>query len=154
PAAHRQLRGQMLHVDDPAAAEDHGALERVAQLADVARPAVLAEDLHRLGRHAGELLPALAAEAIDEVLHEERNVVAPLLERRERDLEDVETEEEVFAEAARLDLFLEVAVGGADHANVDVDLALAPEPAEPLVLEDAEELGLQLDGQVADLVEE
>src|SRR5207245_2603034 len=124
------------------------------QLADVAGPRVLGEHLHRLRREAGELLAALAAEAIDEVLHQQRDVVAPLLERRERDVEHVEAEVEVLAEAAPLDLLLEVAIGGADHAHVDADLALAAQPAQPLLLHDAQELGLQLDGDLSHLVEE
>src|SRR5207245_1803540 len=88
----------------------------------------LLADPHRLRREAGELLAALAAEAIDEVLHQQRDVVAPLFERRERDVEHVEAEVEVLAEAAPLDLLLEVAIGRADHAHVDADLALAAQP--------------------------
>ena len=83
-----------------------------------------------------------------------RHVLAALAQRRQGDLEDVEAEEEVLAEALVLDLRLEVAVGGAEHAHVDLDLHLAAEPAQPALLEHAEQLGLQLDGDLAHLVEE
>src|SRR5213082_2007356 len=88
------------------------------------------------------------------MLHEKRDVLAALLQRRERDVEDVEAEVEILAEAPRLDLLLQVPVGSADHPHVDGDLALASEPAQPLLLEDPEELRLQLDGDLPDLVEE
>ena len=101
-----------------------------------------------------ELLARLPREAIDEVLHEDRDVLVPLLQRREVDVEDVQAEVEVLAEAAALDLVLELAVRGADHAHVDRDLALAAQTAEPLLFEHAEELRLQLDGNLADFVEE
>ena len=88
------------------------------------------------------------------MLHEQPDVLAALPQGSERDVEDVEAEVEILAEPSRLDLLLQVAVGGADHPYVDRDLALAAEPAQPFLLEDAEELGLQLDGNLADLVEE
>ena len=68
--------------------------------------------------------------------------------------EDVEPEVEVLAEAALPDLLLEIAVRGAEHADVHLDLRPPSEPAEPPLLEHAEELRLQLERQLADLVEE
>ena len=49
---------------------------------------------------------------------------------------------------------LEVAVGGAQHAHVDLDLHLAAQPPQPALLQHAQQLGLQLDGDLAHLVEE
>src|SRR5213079_3622399 len=41
-----------------------------------------------------------------------------------------------------------------DHADVDLDRLAAGDALEPLVLEDAQDLGLELERHVADLVEE
>src|SRR3954471_2388648 len=153
-AARRELAREMLGLDGAAATEDDGALQRIAQLADVSRPGIVGQQLHRLGRDALQLLAGIAPEAIDEVLHEDGNVLTALLQRREVDVEDVEAEVQVLAESRRLDLLFQIAVRGADHAHVDRDLALAAEPAEALLFEDPEELRLQLDGDLADLVEE
>src|SRR6266481_5877136 len=56
PPSRREPAGQVLRVDDAGAAEDDGALERVAQLADVPRPGIVREQLHRLGRYSLQLL--------------------------------------------------------------------------------------------------
>ena len=46
------------------------------------------------------------------------------------------------------------AVGGGDELNVHFDLPLAPQAPHPLVLDRLQQLGLQVVGQLADLVEE
>ena len=101
-----------------------------------------------------KLLAPFPAEPIDEVLHEHGDVFPALLQRGQVDVEDVQAEVEVLAEAPRLDLVLEIPVRGADHPDIHHDLALPTEAAQPLLLEHAEELGLQLDGNLSHLVEE
>ena len=68
--------------------------------------------------------------------------------------DDVEAVEEVLAERARRDHRLEVAVGRADDADVDLARALAADRAHLAVLQDAQELGLHAERHLADLVEE
>ena len=53
-----------------------------------------------------------------------------------------------------LDRLLEVAVGGGDDADVDLDRLGAAEALDHPLLEHAQELDLDLQRQVADLVEE
>gem|GEM_PF-2339635 len=88
------------------------------------------------------------------MLREERNVLPPLAERRQLDREDVEPEVEVLPKQPGLDLLLEVAVGGADDAHVHGDLGLSAEATELFLFDDPQEFRLQLDGQLAHLVEE
>ena len=45
-------------------------------------------------------------------------------------------------------------MGGADHADVDLDFLAAAETLDHPLLQEAQQLGLQAEGQVADLVEE
>ena len=61
---------------------------------------------------------------------------------------------EVFAEAPGGDLVLEVAVGGGEDADVDLDALGAAEAFEGLVLEGADDLALGFEGHVRDFVEE
>ena len=56
---------------------------------------------------------------------------------------DVEAVEEVFAEVAGVHGLLEVPVGGGDDADIHLDRARAPHPAELALLEDTQELGLE-----------
>src|SRR5882724_8640283 len=50
PASRRELAGQVLRFDDAGSAENDGALQRITELADVPRPGIVREQLHRLGR--------------------------------------------------------------------------------------------------------
>ena len=98
--------------------------------------------------------PHAAAVLLDEVVHEQRNVLAPLPQRRQRDGEHVEAVPEVFAEAARLHLLEEVAIGRGDDARVGLERDVAADALELAVLEHAQQLGLQVQRQLADFVEE
>src|SRR5689334_17607255 len=69
------------------------------------------------------------------------------------DRDDVEAVVEVLAKASLGDALDEVAVGGCDEADVEGDGFGAAEALELAFLEDAEEFGLEFEGEVADFVE-
>ena len=91
---------------------------------------------------------------VEEAVGEERDVGGAGAERREDDAGLGEAVEEVFAEAAGVDLGAEIAVGGGDEADVDGDGRGAADAGDGARLEDAEELGLEVERELADLVEE
>ncbi len=95
-----------------------------------------------------------AGELVDEEAHEQRDVLGALAQRRQRDREDVEAVVEVLAERLLADGLEQVAIGGGDDPDVDLDRRPAADALELALLEDAEQLGLGLQGQLADLVEE
>src|SRR6185295_6345780 len=98
----------------------HGALDGVAELADVARPRLGGEasesDGGELGGNGGTLA---VAEALEEVGDEEGDVVDALAKGRDAEADDGEAVEEVGAKAALVDLACQVAVGGGDDAGVE-----------------------------------
>src|SRR5262245_37184869 len=115
------LGRQIVELNDLVAAGDDQALDDVLELAHVARPRVLAERDDRLGRDvADDRLMAVAArrQVAQEVLDEQRDVLAPLAERRDDEVDDVDAVEEVLAELPLGDEIAEVAVGRRDHAHV------------------------------------
>ena len=71
-----------------------------------------------------------------------------------READDVEAVEEVFAEASVADGVVEVGVGGGDDADVDGQRARFAERRDLARLEEAEELRLEVESELADLVEE
>src|SRR5262245_9172166 len=89
-----------------------------------------------------------------EVLDEERYVLAPLRERGEGKLDDPQSVVEILAEPPRARRRLEILVRGGDQPHVDADRLVAADALELLLLDRAEQLGLRLKGHVADLVEE
>jgi hypothetical protein len=86
--------------------------------------------------------------------HQERDVLRALAERREADPHDGEPVEEILAEAPGRDLLGEVAVRRGDDANVDAAGRIRAQPAYLEALEGAQELRLEIERELADLVEE
>jgi hypothetical protein len=147
-------RRQVFRQDQPAARENGRACDDVLQLADVARPRLLAQPAHRL-RGQRQLRPVvLAPEAADEVLGQQWHVFGPGPQRRQRDLDHVEPVVQVFAEAALGDTPRQVAVSRRHHAHVDPQRLLAADALELPRLQGPQQLRLEVHAQLADLVEE
>ena len=85
---------------------------------------------------------------------EQRDVVLALAQRRQLDRDDVQAVEEILAELALLHHLPQIDVGRGDDAHVDLDRLHAAEPHELALLDHAQQLGLRLERDVADLVEE
>src|ERR1043166_3117325 len=150
-------RGCLEPVQDPergALAGDHRPLDDALQLTHVAGPVVLLELIQGLFLHGFELSPDLLVELGDEETDQQRDVFLALPERRDRDGENIETVEQVLPELPLADLFLQVAVGGGDDPHVDFDRAGITQSLELAFLDDPEQPGLQLQGHLADLVEQ
>ena len=99
-------------------------------------------------------LPSALAKRADQVPDQQRDVAAPLAQARQRDRKDVQAIVEIAPEAAVPHLLGQVAVGRGDDADVDVDRARTAEALDLPLLQHAQQLRLQLERQLADLVEE
>ena len=65
---------------------------------------------------------------LDEIIREGNNVLFALPQRRDVELDDVQPEEKVPAEAALGHQFCEVMVGGGNGAEIDVDQGITANP--------------------------
>ena len=95
-----------------------------------------------------------AAEPGHEVVDQDRDLLPPLPERRDRDRHDVEPVVEVLAEEARRHDREQVLVGRRDQPGVGGDDLAATYPEELPILEHVEELGLEPERHLADLVQQ
>ena len=145
---------QVANGDPVAVAEDHGVLDDVVELAHVALPRQRHEELQGRAVDALEVLLQLAVVHRHEVLDERRDVLAALAQRRNLDAEDVEPVVEIVAERALCHDLREVAVGGGDDAHVDLDRRRRADRQDLLRFDGAQQLHLQVERQIADLVEE
>src|SRR5262249_27782556 len=123
------------------------AIDHVAKLAHVAGPRIALE-------HCQDLGGRLFGRAVEEVLDQERDVLEPIAQGWHHEAHHGEPIEEVRAEAARLDLVAEVPVRRRNDAYVDLVGLVAADAAHRAALEDAQQLGLQIERELADLVEE
>src|SRR5436190_377979 len=87
---------------------------------DVAGPPVVGEERHRFRRQVRDAFAVLLGVTAQEVLGEERDVLAPVTQRRQQDRHDLQAIEKVLAKRAALHQLLEIAVGRRDHAYVDL----------------------------------
>src|SRR5262249_32396792 len=134
--------------------DDDGSLDDVLQLPHVPGPRGGPKIFERPLVAAPDRLSRLARVAIDEVFHQQRNVLRPLAQRRHRNRKHVQAIVEVAAERARLDRGLKVAVRRRDHAYVDVNRCGPTDTVELPLLQDAQQRDLGFHRQVAHLVEE
>ena len=145
---------QIGHVDLRAGRQQQRLLDRRAQLAHVALPDVLDAGAQRgAGQRLGRAAEALRR-VLQEVLDQQRNVLAPLGERRDDELDDAQPVVEILAELPGAHRRLEILVGGGEHAHVDLERLVAADALELALLQRAQQLGLRLERHVADLVEE
>ena len=87
------------------------------------------------------------------VLQQQRDVLAPLPERRGIDADDVQAVIQIFAKARFLDGAREVLVGGGDDADVDLDRLLPAHAVELAFCQHPQQARLQRGRHVADLIE-
>jgi hypothetical protein len=83
-----------------------------------------------------------------------RDVTDALAQGRGKDREDFEAVVEIAAEFLVGDHFGEVAIGGGDQAHVHRNGTIAAEALDLALLQGAQQLGLQVERQLADFVEE
>src|SRR5208337_3769064 len=77
--------------------ENHRALDGVLQFADVSGPVVGQQQVASLLRDAPETLSKAEVVTLDEEVHERKNVLLPVPQRRNENGDDTETIEKVLA---------------------------------------------------------
>ena len=141
-------------LESRATAGDHGALHRVLQLANVARPLVVIEQFHRPGRDRLQRAILFAGGARRKVARQRCNVVAPLAQRRHAQGHHIQSIIEIFAEGAGAHARREVAVGGGNHAHIHTQRFRPAHPLKLLLLQHAQELGLEIETHFGNFVEQ
>src|SRR5581483_10993108 len=134
--------------------QDHGALDRVLQLADVARPIVREQHAPRVVADAAHRLLELAVVAFDEEVDQRQDVFLALPQRRNKDGDDGETVIKVLAEVAFAHCLLEIAIRSGNDAHVYLHVAHAADTTDDLVFKHAQQFGLEQAGELADFVKE
>src|SRR5437016_9265724 len=103
------------------------------QLAHVALPRVIEEQLQGVWIEPADTFPITLSMRRQEMGREQWNVLAALAQPRNVDLNGVETEQQVLPKTSAGHFLFQVSIGGGDHANVD---PLGPRRAYPLHLAD------------------
>jgi hypothetical protein len=147
-------RRQVVAVDGPLFAEQHGPFDAVFQFTHIAGPVVGHE--HIDGRRGEPLdLPAvLFGIALQKKVRQQQDIRFALPQRRHVDGKHVQPVIQVAAEGILLHGLLQVLVGGRDDAHVHLE---GPVPADPLefpLLQNAQQPHLHVGLDAADFVQE
>src|SRR6266403_5419531 len=134
--------------------EDHRTLDHVLELADVSRPRVATERIEAFAGDHIDLPIHAKGKLVDEVTGECLDVVRSLPKGRYRDREDVQAIVEIVTKTLRSNHFAQSTVRRGDDAYVDLERVCSADTLELVLLQHTEELRLQLEGDLADLVEE
>src|SRR6185503_16228619 len=137
-----------------AARQDHGALDHVLELADVARPVVALQQSRLLLRQRQRPMTEFLARALEEVTRDLNDVVTALAQRRHLDRENAEPVEQVLTESPFGDGLLEIAVRRRDHAHVDGMRAIVSDALVLALLQHSQQLALQIERNFPYFVEE
>src|SRR5208283_1191485 len=106
---------------------------------------------HGLGREGAR--PQVGLELAQEVLGQAKNVPWSVAQGWQPQLETGQAMEEIQTERSALGVPSQVAQGGGHHTHLHGDLAAASYPPDAPGFQRAQQLGLQVHGQLANLVE-
>lgn len=129
------------------------AIDDVTQLSDVARPCV-GPEAHQRVLPELERLPVRRGGVLQKEAGEQLDVFRPLAKGRQPHHHHVQAKVEVLAKRASLDLASELAVRGRDDAHVDLARDVLADTFDLAALEDTQHARLQIQRELADLVDE
>ena len=79
---------------------------------------VLEEHLHRPAFETGQAFPVSLGKLAEEIIRQKRQVLAPLAQRRQVNLDRVQPEKQVFSKSPGLDLLRDVGIGCRQDAHI------------------------------------
>src|SRR6185437_12533275 len=95
----------------------------------------------------------MRAVLFQKILKENRYLLPPLPQWRDMDADHVKAIEKVFAKNALLHPPFQRLVGGGKHAHINLDIALAAQPREFMVLQDVQQFCLQGGMHLTDFIQ-
>ena len=128
------------------------AVNQVGQLAHIARPRIGLQRVGKVWRKSDGLF-ASGGVLLGKKAQQQRHVGGALAQRRRVQGQHVEAVVQVFAKAASGNLGLQVAMGGSNHTHVHGHGLGAAHRVHHALLQHAQQLDLQLQRQVANLVQ-
>src|SRR5690348_10712558 len=132
----------------------HRPLYRVLQLAHVPRPRILLQDVHRRRRYPRDPLVHRLREFAHEVVHQQRNIVFALPNRRQIDTEYVEPVEQIRPEPSLSDQHFQLSVRRRDASEVHLDGLVSSHAHDLPLLQHAQQVGLCLQTDVPNFIQE
>src|SRR5882757_5333442 len=136
------------------AGHEHGAFNCVIEFPHVARPAVCEHGFQGTRLKAGGWLAIARGIAGKKVPGKHGDIFAAVTQWGKMNLDGVEAEQEIFAEAALGALLLQVGVGSREQTHIHSPGLRRANPLQVASLEHAQQLGLLAHGDIGNLIQE
>src|SRR6266851_1219434 len=149
-----QFRREVFQVNLVSFGHDDSAFDGVAHFAQVAWPRVVADRCGGLLRKAIETTATELGEMFKEMAGKSHEIALTLAQRRHFGCDHVEPKVQVFPKGTFSDTLFEVMAGGGDNAHFRLTDDVFPYSLVFTFLKKSQQLGLNLFGQVADLIQE
>src|SRR6202790_576465 len=146
--------GKMLGKEDVTLGQIDGTLQHVAQFPHITRPGLPDQPVHRLRMELAVGKAFRLVQAADHAVHDRGNVLPAVAQRRQMNIDDVQPVVKVFAKKAFAHVTVKIPVRGHDDAYIDGDRSDRPNPKNPTLLNDAQQLRLDLDVYFGNFVEQ
>src|SRR5271167_4062819 len=134
--------------------QNYRPLNHVLQLPDVPWPTVVDQSIHALLGNAFDVSVHTLGEALDEMPHQQRDILPPLAQCGDPDWEDIQPVEKIGAKFLLLHQSAEIAIGGGNRARVRREGARASQAFELALLQDAQQFGLEFERNLSNLIQE
>ena len=123
------------------------------QLAYIARPGIHHQHLHHIRRHIRHRLAMLIIKTRQKMLNKQRNILAPIPQRRQRNIHHLQAIKEILSEPSLCNLRWQILIRRADNPNIHSHRLRTAQPLKLFLLQHAQQLRLRLDMHIADLVQ-
>ena len=137
-----------------ALAPHSGTLDDMFQFPDVAGPWVGIKKSQHILFQAGNGVAILLIDFFEKKAAKGWNILQPLSQGWNVQLHYIDTVIQIFPETPFLNHFFQVLICTADDSHVDLHRFDTPHPFNLLLLQNAEQLGLEVQGHLADLVQQ
>jgi hypothetical protein len=148
------IGGQVVNVDPTVFAQNRGVLDDVPKLPNISGPTVRTKCRLSLGGQESWRTVVRMRTLSEETLSQEHQILWPLAQRRQPNVEYVDAIEQVFPELALRDRACEVTIRCRDDPHIRPDWPRATESDEFSLLQDAEAFRLREERHLTDFVEE
>ena len=133
---------------------DHGPFDTILQLPDIPRPGIVFNGRHRVLAEIVTLFALLLADALKEHARQQQGVAFAFSQGRNGNIDLTHPVIEIFTKLVGTNQFMQVLVGGTQHAHIHRNFLAATDTLNDALLQEAQQLGLQRRGHIADLVQE
>lgn len=130
------------------------ALQEVLQFPNIPRPVVPPHAVEPLGWKSLRWQSASQGDFRQDMVRQDADVFRSILEWDRLEGNDIQPVEKVFAKTACLYQGLQIAICGGENANIDGDGSVSTDGGDAFVLKDTQQLGLKLQFQLTDLIEQ